>query len=272
MGYPTLSLMKADYEEEVGIFLGYGRGDQYADAPSTAVAWTAQQAERIDRFVRSGLRKFYFPALPGGVTYEWSFLRPTATLTLASGASTILFPDDYGGIEGDLVVTGSDNQHQPVRVMGVGQVQQMLAANSSVTGPPSMCAIRPLKGTGDKNRGQRSELVVYPKADEEYSLQARYYVSPNALTGDRPHVYGGPEHHETILEACLAAAEQRGDDAIGTHSMLFQERLAASIRMDRRHKPQHLGQNLDRSDDVYRSRRRTNLGGLVATIDGVEPD
>ena len=260
MAEPTLSLKKTDYEEETGIFLGYGRGP-----------WVTAKEALIQSYVKSGLRKFYFPALPGGETYEWSFLRPSVTLGLASAASTIQLPDDYGGIEGHITVVDSDRVLLDVPIMGVGQVQQRLADASDNTGPPLMAAVRPKKGPSH-DRGQRFELVLYPVADQAYSLQVRYYITPNALTGDRPYVYGGPEHHETILEACLASAEQRGDDAIGTHSMLFQERLAASIRMDRRHKPQTLGYNGDRSDGAGAGRRQSMADGLVATFNGTEYD
>jgi hypothetical protein len=43
---------------------------------------------------------------------------------------------------------------------------------------------------------------------------------------------GGVVHGETILEACLAAAEATLVDAEGVHSKRFMECLASSIRID----------------------------------------
>ncbi len=69
----------------------------------------------------------------------------------------------------------------------------------------------------------------------------------------QPYPYGGGEHSETILEACLSVAEERRDDipmGTGAHGMAFVTRLAASIAMDSRKKPTKLGYNRDLSDEM----------------------
>jgi hypothetical protein len=240
----TLSLKLSDLAAEVGLFLGYGRGAEFAD-----VAWSAHQAAAIESIVRSGLRQFYYPPPldNSGSAYEWSFLKPVADLTLAAAGSVVTLPDDFGGFDGDVTVTTDGAGWCPLQLVGEGLVRQRHAEASTSTGRPQMASVRPVKGTGP-TRGQRFELYLWPAADGEYALRAAYYLIPEALTGARPYAYGGAPHVETILESCLAIAEQRLDDASSVHSEKFKERLAASVSHDRRLKPQLLGYNGDRSD------------------------
>ena len=58
--------------------------------------------------------------------------------------------------------------------------------------------------------------------------------------------FGGAEHSETILAACLAAAERNPDD--GSNGVLkqdFMERLAASISQDQARQPDYYGYNAE---------------------------
>jgi hypothetical protein len=240
----TLAIKKADLEAEVGLFLGYGRGEAFGDT-----AWSAQQEAVIESCVKSGIRQFYFPPpVDNGATYDWSFLTPTVSLSLASDASTLLLPADFGGMEGTMTLSTSGSQVSwPITLTGEGLIRQQFAAAPSATGRPMYAAVEPLKGTSAK-KGQRFQLYVWPTADQAYTLRATYYILPNYLTGDQPYCYGGAAHAETILESCLAIAEQRFDDARAVHSAKFMERLHASIGIDRKHKPQNMGRNRDLSD------------------------
>lgn len=262
----TLSLKYGDLAGEVGHFLGYGRGADGGD-----VAWTGAQEAAIESCLKSGLRQFYFPPPVEGVSgsHDWSFLRPTAQVTLASGESSVKLPDDFGGFEGEVTLVSSSTAYCPVPLVNEGQVRRWHAESPSSTGTPRAAALEPLKGTGGRDRGQRFRLAVFPTADAAYTLSFCYYVLPDALTDALPHAYGGTVHAETILESCLAVAEQRLDDSAGVHTMKFRERLMASISLDRRSKPQKLGYNGDRSDWPgldYKGRRWPN----AVTVNGVE--
>lgn len=260
----SLSLKYTDIAGEVGLFLGYGRGSDHGDT-----AWTSQQRAAIDSCVRSGLRQFYFPPPldQGGVSYDWSFLKPTTTLTLPSGQDWVDLPDDFGGIEGRLNLT-SGTGFYPVQIVGEGSIRQRHAERDGATGRPEYAAVRPKKGT-DKQKGQRFQLYFFPGADDDHEVSLTYYILADCLSGDRPYAYGGMMHAETILESCLAIAEQRLDDAASVHSMKFQERLAASISQDRKFKPQLLGYNGDHSDGWTRNRRFWT--DPLITFDGVDP-
>lgn len=255
----TLSLAFADLEGEVGLFLGYGRGAAFDDP-----AWSTPQQNAIDSCVKSGLRQFYFPtAVEGGSPYDWSFLKPVATLSLAGAANVLPLPDDYGSFEGQITIsTSGGNQYWPVALVGIGQVYAAQARQPTTTGRPEICCEEPIKGTTPQ-AGQRFQLRFWPTADTAYTLQFQYYLLPEALSGASPFTYGGMAHAETILESCLAIAEQRLDDSSTVHSMKFAERLLASIGVDRRSKPQTLGQNLDRSDWIHRGYRDRQFNGIT---------
>ena len=100
----TLALQYKDLLAETGLFLGFGRGEEFGDT-----AWTTQQQAAIESCVKSGLRNFYWPPPVEGTpsSYDWSFLKPTASLALVSGQSAIQLPDDFGGFDGPLTVLTS---------------------------------------------------------------------------------------------------------------------------------------------------------------------
>jgi len=107
VGFPELKV-------EVGFFLGYGRS-----------GWSSAQESEIEGLVQSGVRLVYYPPATGEliganlVGYEWSWLRPTkslsivayystGTVTIASGVVTLVdgtFPS--WAASGELSVNGS---------------------------------------------------------------------------------------------------------------------------------------------------------------------
>lgn len=253
MAEPSLAAAFDDLRGEVGDFLGYGFGVAKGDT-----TWTTAQERTINTRVKTGLRMVYYCG------YDWSFLKPVATLTLLSGQRTIPLPDDFGGLEGQITVSVSGSSgFYPIPV--VGDVRPKFALNSNLTGIPICAAIDPLKGT-TASQGQRSQLYVFPQADKDYTLQLAYYLNPDALSGAFPYVYGGAQHAQTFLAACKAAAERDGDDiANGPQMQEFARLLEVSKNLDRRNKPQVLGYNADRSDgrDVEWNRRLTNTPSVT---------
>lgn len=260
----TLNLQFKELQARVGSFMGWGRGAAYQDP-----AWNDQQQFEVDGIVGSGLRQFYFPAIEGAVGYEWSFLRPTATFDLPSGAQTLALPDDFGGFEGQLTLLTTNSTSLPWRIewRNEGIIRQMYSVTPSMTGAPKYATEQTLKGT-TATQSQRSQLFVFPQADQDYTLQGQYYINPDYLSGAFPYAYGGAPHAETLLESCLCVAEQRLDDANAVHAQKFQERLMASIAMDRRNKPQKLGYNDDRSDERGFDRRDIHYFAPAATYNG----
>jgi hypothetical protein len=264
----SLSIPKAELESLTGDFLGYGYGLAQGD-----VEWDRQQTLNIKQVRKSGERWFYYPEpVSGGEPYSWSFLVPTSTLTFATDAQTVALPDDFDRIEGDVYPSLTDSLgYEPVKVTGEGRVQRAYTADQTRTGRPELLSVRPLKGTR-ANAGQRFELFIFPAADQDYTLTLRYHILPSALTDDRPYAYGGAAHAETLKAACLAAAELFLDNERGPMYAHFQARLLASIQIDQRHRPQHLGYNGDQSDgrDV-RGWRWQRLDEPLVTFNGIDP-
>lgn len=255
----TLSAQFKDLTGDVGFFLGFGRG---ADNDDTE--WTSSPKASIDRCVKGGLRKFYHCG------YDWSFLKPVALLTLASGETTLIVPDDFGGFEGQLSIAPSDSEtFCPIPLVGVGQVYNQQSLGGETTGAPEIACLEPLKGMG-QGYGQRFQLRFWPTANQAYTIRAQYYINPDYLSGTKPYAYGGPQHAETILEACLSVAEKLLDDTASVHAAEFAALLQVSQDIDRRNKPQTLGYNRDNSDLVDRSYgRRHDRWPSQTTFNGI---
>ena len=251
MGEPTLSLKKSDLQSAAGHFLGYGRGPLFGGA-----AWTTDQQYDINFVSNSGYRQFLYPSVGGDakMTYDWSFLKPTGSFILPAGSGTIALPDDFGGFDGQITIVTSNVNSWPWRIdwRNEGTIREMYMVTPTFTGPPMYAAENVLKGTSP-TQGQRYNLLIYPQADQNYTLQCPYFLNPDALTDTFPYCLGGAQHTETTLAAVIAAAELFLDDAKGSRWEYFQERLQGSIAADRKNKPQTVGYNADRSDssDVY---------------------
>ena len=252
----SLSAAYADLQGDVGFYLGYGRGLLKADGtPTGDPAYTTQQQQSVDRCVKGGLRRFYFCG------YDWSFLKPTATVDLPVNAQTIPLSDDFGGFEGQLSLFSTVSQiWWPIDLISEGKIRQMYSAISGASGRPLFASLQPLKGTGP-TQGQRWQLFMFPQADADYTLQFQYYILPDYLSGAFPYAYGGAQHSETLLAACKAVAELELDDMMGPQEQNWQTMLAKSMDIDRRSKPQNLGYNRDQSDWHHRGPWRPDLHG-----------
>lgn len=266
----SLNLAYNNLTGEVGFFLGYGRGVLNGD-----VAWNGNQQKTIDSIVASGMRQFYYPPVVEGMSINWSFLKPTATFTLTVSADSLLLPDDFGGIEGQITILGPNNTTWwPIDICNEGQIRASYSAFPSMTGRPLKASIRPRKGT-DSQQSQRFDLFYFPTADTAYTIQFQYYINPDYLSGALPYAYGGPPHAETLLESCLAIAEQRLDDKspqdpASTHSVKWMERLTASAVYDNKMKAQRLGYNGDNSDCQYPEGWRRNHYGDTILFNGIQ--
>jgi hypothetical protein len=240
---PTLALPLTKLERELGVYFGFGRGANFDER-----AWTAPQQADISECVESGLRQFYYPtAVPGEAPgYSWTFLRPYTSMAFARGAFRLLLPDDFGGMEGDLRTFGADSGSWAIKGTDESYVRQLYEETPDEAGRPKWYAVQTVKGTSQV-AGTRKQLHIFPKADQDYTLEFQYYVNPNAISPAYPYPYGGAQHAETILACCRAAAEWKKYGERGAEHAMMVERLAASISLDRRDKAQFIGVNRDPS-------------------------
>lgn len=246
----------------VGHYLGYGPGPD-----DGGTAWTDRQQRDIDECVRGGLRRVYENG------YDWSWKKPIVELRLLQGTDTVDAPDDYGGREGDAVVTTDDGRvGLCVPFVSISAVDKMHAGASTSTGSPQCVAEGMRWGVGASQR-QRFYLRVWPKADQDYIIRISMYLAPEALTSAFPYAYGGRELEAVREAACKAYAEIHFDGiSNGPIEQEFQRLLKAAVDQDHRHKAKDFGYNHDRSaapygiDSMWPPRRgwRTRL-----TINGV---
>lgn len=242
MAESTLSLTNQELEAEVGHFAGFGRGANYGEP-----AWSTRNQLTITNCVKAGLRMFYFPtAVPGDMaSYDWSFIRPTRQVTFITGDTSVALPDDFGGLEGDVRYVDSGRWCRDIKQTNENRVAEMLTRWPDVVGLPEYCAVRQNSTTG-VYRGQRATLLLYPKADQDYTLEFQMYLNPDCLSASFPYALGGATHSETIKAACKAVYERDEENVQnGPQFQYFVERMRASVSLDRRNKGQTFGVNND---------------------------
>jgi hypothetical protein len=121
------------------------------------------------------------------------------------------------------------------------------------TGRPRYAAIR--VKTHDATLGTRWQITFEPAPNAAYEFGYRYRVAPPMLTSGASYPYGGEEHAETLLSACIAAADLMVNDVRGENYAHWMEMLQASIDLDRSAgAPDFLGFSTDRSDNAEEDR------------------
>ncbi len=223
MATHSLALTFDQIRERIGDKWGYG--DVITD-------WSEEEARRIERIVQDGVDWFL-----NGSSYDWSFLRPVATLTIPTDSNEVVLPAEFGYALGDIFFESNIGANE-IAIQNAGQILLMRQQDENTTGRPQYAAID-TRAPGETHT-QRSFLMVWPTTDQAYTVSLRYSVLAEALSTKNPYPYGGPAHSQTILQACLAKAEQR-DGMIGVHTQLYQAALEASKDFDRRVKAQTLG-------------------------------
>ena len=233
MAESDLSITYISLMNQVAFFLGWG---------ADYTLCTAGQQAALDSLVQSGLRKFYNPPIcpPDRRPHNWSFLQVMTTLNTTDDDEDQDLPDDFGNLIGNIIYSNTG-----VKIISASDLLNLREGLES-TGIPCYGAIRPKTTTG--TTGQRSEIMWYPTPDATYTLTYRYRKITNKLSVTNLYPYGGQVHSETLLESCLAVAEQRQNDEMGVHWQAFLTALAASIQHDRDTGAQNLGYNVDRSD------------------------
>lgn len=218
----------------------------FPDKPSPA-SWGSSESEEALFVMEQGLRSFYDPIQVNQSldAWEWSFLRPTEKIYTVADQMWLDLPAGYAMMNGPL--------QYPPSASVIGPIIQIVTENiihehnqpGTFDGNPRLAAVRVKNPDAG---GTRFELIFWPTPDDEYELILRYKANPDLLRSDDDVPLGGQQHAQTIIEACMAAAEiSRG--AEGIHAKLFAERLAASVRRDQQNSaPQTLGVGRDTSD------------------------
>ena len=216
----------------VGHYLGFGLDvDSYSEEQ-------LYQADEVS--IQGGLRKFYAPEPMGKMPpVQWSFLRPIMSLSLKAAVGDYDLPDDFSSLIGKVTILSTTGNYSNLLVQNEGQIREARSANT-ITGIPRVCAVR--AKPVNKGFGQRWEMLFYPTPSTTYTIELKALVNPSKLSATNPYPYGGMQHAQTILQACLSEAEEKVQDiANGPQRVAYLGRLAASISLDAQSRGEHLG-------------------------------
>ena len=223
MAESTLSIAFADLKSEVGYFLGYGR---------TVASFTAAQSALVIALVQSGVRRVYYPTAAGPDSgYEWSWLRPTTTLSITANDGDYDLPDSFARILGNFHYA-ADVMQPEIKQISAEQILE-LRSSSDQNDDPWFFAVRP-KAFPSTAVGQRWEVIFYPEPNAARTLYYSYEAYSGVLSDTVTYPLGGMQLAELYIESCLAVAEQKVKDAAGLHSQAYQALLADAIARDRK--------------------------------------
>jgi len=245
MAESTLSLTRDDVRARVSMMLGYGFGINDADS---------EELERVDLFLNAGLRRFLNPVTEEGA-YDWTFLHPTATITMASGTQEYNLPDTcMGYLNNDLVIS-SEGAGTKIVLISMQQLLQKKASEGTANGRPDYAATRVKDTVPTTSAGQRTEILFYPIPDASYVLTYSYNVQVDAAASNT-FLFGGQHHSETIVAACMAEAERYSKIGVDGPAETkwenaYQERLAASIAIDKGIRDREQAMSFPVTDPTY---------------------
>lgn len=197
--------------------------------PLTATSQSAQEKESIDDCIRCGLRWFYFPT--GELNHAWSFLRRYRKISVTVGEAWYDLPADFLGFAGPPAIKDSKS---PLAITDESGIR-LRTNNGQEAGPPKYCAVR----TAEIRGNTRYQIGLYPAPTSvDYEIQFWYLFEPEIISVTNPYPYGDGTHAETVMAACLAAAEQQMNPETmaqegGVHWQYFQQQLAGSVATDK---------------------------------------
>ncbi len=181
------------------------------------------------------MRSFYFP--DNG--HNWTFLRPYASLSVTTGNRTFDLPADYSGMESNFTwPAGSGVNFPTITVIDKTYFDRVMQTSTTiaVNGKPVYAAIY-IKTLG----GPTTQQVVFDRPfDANYALTFRYRARP-ATIATTAIPLGGEEHADTIIAACLAAAEWQIMNMRGVEFQKYQERLQSSMKFDAANESPRIG-------------------------------
>lgn len=223
MAESTLSITYTELKKEVAHYLGYTRSESL---------WDAQMLADVQQAILQGYRWFLYPPpiSEKSSQHEWSFLRKSGSLALSASDYDYDLPDDFAGMASALRRAADKDQPEIARVHE--STIHALRAQKTHEDTPLYFAVA-ISAQPTASASQRYEALLYPTPDASETVTYRYIVAPPKLTDASPYPLGGAAHSETILAACLAAAEQLKMDEHAQKYQRFRELLAASVRVDR---------------------------------------
>lgn len=237
----TLSVSRSALAALIGWKIGVGRDSS---------AWSSNATTNVTRSLEAGLRSFYG-------AHDWTFLHPVATLSTISGQDIYDLPDDFTHPESDFTWNSTTGSRQKIKWIDEGRIREMRQGLTMSSGWPAWAGLTRTPPQGII--GTRYQVRFERPFDASYSLEYKYRAMPSNLTDDSTYPHGGADHAETIIAACLAAAEWQIEGNYGMEHQMFQEKLAGSIQRDDRLRPWRAGYNGDGPTDSLQRRHHIDV-------------
>lgn len=212
----------------------------------------------------------------------WSEDTETASEYVLKHDGNYDLPDNFGGMESDMVIE-SENFRPNIMRVGEGKIRSLRQlepryAIGTTTTTPFYAAIRPKEHTVTTT-GQRFEVMFHPLPPTVITISYQIRILPEMLVATTlEYPYGGAEHGETIRAACLAAAEeQENSNRLGGNKSydkrdLFESALVSSIALDNQiNSVEFYGYNGDNSDmrhQYHRNDHHRHCDSLNVTYNG----
>lgn len=199
---------------------------------------TGAVATKVKDLTYRGYRRFLLPLLVrNGRIHTWSFLRQEATIKMSAGVEEYPLPADFQYFWYAPEYGKNSNYPTPQPVT----MQRMMSLRATIVSSsyPQYWSLSTLPY--DVTVGTRYQLVIYPEANQTYTLHYGYITEPNKPTADVHFFIGGALMSECILECALAEAEAQEDDTVGIHTQRAKELIHECIELDLRRVPPTAG-------------------------------
>jgi hypothetical protein len=221
---PLLSITLNDIQSEVTRFLSLGRNYDLL---------TNIQKDDVDSIIDRGLRQFYFPPpVPGILSHQWSFLRPTRSFTTVAEQESYALPDDFGAMTGSRITYLEQSHVDGPLLVSDYEYRSLVERMSVRVGEPRYATVRPRTTNDTLNVPVRHDLHLFPAPQKAVQMQYQYHVL-NPVPSGLSSPTGADMHGETIMCSCLAIAEEYVVSPSTQYRALFRERLASSVALDR---------------------------------------
>jgi hypothetical protein len=155
---------------------------------------SAGMQNTIDEVVQTGYNKFL-------QAHDWSFLQTTVTVSLSSGDTEYVLPDDFTGFIGDVTI---DVGGQTKTLVAQTAPEKIVNYSTEAFGYPSFFCVT---STGDQTAGQSWLMTLWPAVSGDAVEMTYRYANATDLTVTGNQFLGGSGFAEVIRQACAAEWE-----------------------------------------------------------------
>ena len=179
-------------------------------------------------------------ALVVDVTGDASSEADGATITVTADGNYTLPSAFSGEYSGPITYSSGSSLGAFIQWDSEGNIRRLRENVSTQTGYPTRAAIRKM------DLARRWELIVDSTPASDYTVAFPYELHFTALSATTDLHPAGVKYDETIMAACEAYAEMKGQDALEGRVTYYEKKaLLAAHRINRRSVPRKLGSILN---------------------------